>query len=72
MVKALYVVSATGIKETREWAVSANEALRTVRTLMKLRRPGVRIEDQRGNPISFFELKDLADSENRKSKTKRP
>ena len=72
MVKALYVVSATGIKETREWAVSANEALRTVRTLMKLRRPGVRIEDQRGNPISFFELKDLADIENRKSKAKRP
>jgi hypothetical protein len=54
MVKALYVVSGTGIKNMREWAPSANEALRMLRALMKLRRPGVRIEDERGNPISFF------------------
>jgi hypothetical protein len=54
VVKALYVLSGTGIKDTREWAPSANEALRMVRALMKLRRPGVRIEDQHGNSISFF------------------
>jgi hypothetical protein len=56
-VKALYVRSGTGIKDTREWAPSANETLRTARTLMKLRRPGVRIQGQHGNPVSFFELK---------------
>jgi hypothetical protein len=70
MVKALYVLSGTGIKDTREWAPSANDALRMVRTLMKLRRPSVRIEDERGNPISFFELKELADRESRKKNAK--
>jgi hypothetical protein len=47
----------------REWAVSATEALRLVREHMKLRRPGVRIEDKRGNPVTFFELKALAEDE---------
>jgi hypothetical protein len=70
MVKALYVLSGTGIKDTREWAPSANDALRMVRTLMKLRRPSVRIEDERGNPISFFELKELAGRESRKKNAK--
>jgi hypothetical protein len=32
---------------------------------MKLRRPGVRIEDERGNPVSFFQLLDLAKLETR-------
>ena len=72
MVKALYVLSGTGIKETREWAPSANEALRMVRTLMKRRRPGVRIEDEPGNPVSFFELKDLAELESHRKNAKRP
>jgi hypothetical protein len=31
---------------------------------MKLRRPSVRIEDERGNPISFVQLKDMAEREN--------
>jgi hypothetical protein len=72
MVKALYVLSGTGIKEIREWAPTAGEALRMTRALMKLRRPGVRIEDERGNPVSFFELKDLAEVESRRSKKNRP
>jgi hypothetical protein len=33
---------------------------------MKMRRPGVRIEDQRGNPVSFFQLKDMTELEARK------
>jgi hypothetical protein len=30
---------------------------------MKLRRPGVRVEDERGNPVSFFQLKEMAAAE---------
>jgi hypothetical protein len=37
-----------------------------VRAHMKLRRPGVRIEDERGNPVSFFQLKDAAELEAKK------
>jgi hypothetical protein len=63
VVKALYVVSRTGIKDNREWAPSAVEALRLVLDHMKLRRPGVRVEDERGNPVSFFQLKEMAERE---------
>jgi hypothetical protein len=45
---------------------SATEALRFVRAHMKLRRPGVRIEDERGNPVSFFQLKETAEFEAKK------
>jgi hypothetical protein len=38
---------------------------------MKQRRPGVRIEDERGNPVSFFQLKDMADLESRKKNASR-
>ena len=38
----------------REWAPSATEAFRMVLEHMRFRRPGVRIEDQRGNPVSLF------------------
>jgi hypothetical protein len=62
-VKGFIVLSGTGIRDTREWALSATTALQLVRTLMKHRRPGVRIEDERGNPISFFQLKDMAELE---------
>lgn len=59
MPRSLIVCSGTGIKEHRESAPSAAEALRLVLDHMKLRRPGVRVEDGRGNPVSFFELKEL-------------
>jgi hypothetical protein len=72
MVKGFDILSGTGIKDTREWAPSATTALQLVRTLMKLRRPGVRIEDERGNPVSFFQLKDMAELESRKKNASRP
>jgi hypothetical protein len=67
MGKALIVLSGTGIRNIREWAPSAIEALRLVRLHMKLRRPGVRVEDERGNPVSFFQLKELAELEGGKA-----
>jgi hypothetical protein len=59
----LIVLTGTGIRDTREWAPSATEALRLVREHMKLRRPAVRVEDERGNPVSFFQLKEMANLE---------
>jgi len=63
----LIVLTGTGIREAREWAPSASEALRLVRDHMKMRRPAVRIEDERGNPVSFFHLKEMAELEARKN-----
>ena len=69
--KGLIVVSGTGIKDTREWVPSATAALQLVRAHMKLRRPGVRVEDERGNPVSFFQLKEMAELESRKKNAPR-
>ena len=66
MPKGFFVLSGTNVKTVQEWAPSATEALRLIRAHMKLRRPGVRIEDERGNPVSFFQLKDMAELEARK------
>jgi hypothetical protein len=63
--RSFIVVSGTDVGVRREWAVSATEALRLVLEHTRLRRPGVRIEDRRGNPVTFFELKELAESERR-------
>jgi hypothetical protein len=60
MPKGFVVVTGTGINDTREWVPSATAALRLIREHMKLRRPGVRVEDERGTPVSFFQLKDMA------------
>jgi hypothetical protein len=60
MPKWFVVLSGTGIAERREGPCLAPEALERVRELMRLRRPGVRIEDERGRPVSFFELKEAA------------
>jgi hypothetical protein len=60
MPKGFIVITGTGTKDTREWAPSATEALRLIREHMKLRRPGVRVEDERGNPVSFFQLQEIA------------
>ena len=59
MRKTFTVLSGTG---RREFAPSATEALRLFREFMKFRRPSVRIEDERGNPVTFFQLKALAES----------
>ena len=53
-------MTGTGIRDTREWVASATTALQLVRSHMKLRRPAVRVEDELGNPVSFFQLKDMA------------
>jgi hypothetical protein len=71
-VKRFIVLSGTGIKDTREWVPPATTALQLVRAHMKLRRPGVRIEDERGNPISFFQLKDMAELESRRKSRRTP
>lgn len=63
MPEGFIVLTGTGIKDAREWAPSASAALRLIREHVKLRRPGVRVEDERGNPVSFFQLKDMAASE---------
>jgi hypothetical protein len=42
---------------------SATEAFHLVRDHMRLRRPGVRVEDELGNPVSFFQLKEMAELE---------
>ena len=66
MPKGFIVITGAGTKDTREWAPSATEALRFIREYMKLRRPGVRVEDERGNPVNFFQLKEIATQEARK------
>jgi hypothetical protein len=48
MPKGFIVLTGTGIGESREWAPSATDALRLIREHMKLRRPGVRVEDEYG------------------------
>ena len=67
---AFVVLTGTGIRrDTREWAPSATEAMRLVLNHMKVRRPGVRVEDEDRNPVSFFELKEKAEAEARKRNT---
>jgi hypothetical protein len=63
LIKGLFVLTGAGVKDTREWVPSATTALQLVRSYMKLRRPSVRIEDERGNSISFLQLKDMAELE---------
>jgi len=71
MRKGFVVLSGTGLRDSHEWAPSANEALRLIHQHLKLRRPGVRVEDECGNPVSFFELKDIAALEDRKENVSR-
>ena len=54
------IVSGTGIAARREGPFIALDALERVRELMTLRRPGVRIKDERGKDVSFFKLKEAA------------
>jgi hypothetical protein len=60
-----FILSGSSLRTFREWAPSATEALGLVRAHMKMRRPGVRIEDERTHPVSFFQLKDIAKLEAR-------
>jgi helix-turn-helix protein len=56
--EAVIILSGTGIAERRENPSHASETPQPVLHLMKLRRPCDRIEDERGNPVSLFQLKD--------------
>ena len=72
MMREKFVISSgTSIAERRAVVNGATEALEWVMHLMKLRRPGVRIEDEDGNPISFFQLKDIAATESQKENASR-
>jgi len=59
MRRLLVVCLGTGIREIRELAPNATEALRLILG-QKLRLPGVRVEDEYGKPVCFFELKEMA------------
>jgi hypothetical protein len=41
-------------------ALRDQSAPQLLRLHMKLRRPAVRVEDERGNPVSFFQLQEMA------------
>jgi hypothetical protein len=66
MPKWFAVLSGRSIAERRETIFSATDTLKVALRLMKLRRPGVRIQDERRNPVSFFRLKDEVAAEGRK------
>ena len=70
MPTAFVVLSETAVAVRRERAPSATEAVRLVRDHMKLRRPHVRIEDERGNPITALQLIDLAKLETREKESR--
>jgi hypothetical protein len=55
----------------REHTPSATEALRLVLGHMQRRRPGVKIEDETGNSVTFFQLKALAEAEGRERDRRR-
>jgi hypothetical protein len=67
MRKTFTVLSGTGIRVRREFASSATEALRLFREFTQFRRLNIRIEDERGNPVTFFQLKALTESESREN-----
>jgi hypothetical protein len=64
-VKGFIILTGSGVSDAREWVPTAVTALELVRDHMQLRRTSVRIEDERGMPVSFFQLRDMADLENR-------
>ena len=59
------------IRPQNETARSATEALELVRAHMRLRHPGLIVETEDGEELSFFQLKDLAQSETREQNTQR-
>jgi hypothetical protein len=61
----------TSILKCYDIAQSATEALQLARTHMRMRRPNLIIEDEHGNSISLFELKDMAEAENGKQNDNR-
>jgi hypothetical protein len=66
MQKRFVISSGTSIAVKSQTVRSARKALEVVREHMRLRRPGVIIEDAEGRDISFFQLKEMAESESRR------
>ncbi len=64
--KGFIILPGTGVSDTREWVPTAIMALELVRDHMQLRRTSVRIEDERGGLISFFQLRDMAELESQR------
>jgi hypothetical protein len=65
MFTSFSVISGTKMGVRRERVPSATAALRLVREYMQFRRLGVRVEDRHGNPVTFFQLMELAKAESR-------
>ena len=65
MQKRSVISSGASIALKRETVSSATKAPELVRG-MRLRRPAVTIEDAEGEQLSFFQLKELAESESRR------
>jgi len=63
MPRTFVILSGTSIHPRRETARSATEALELLREHMRLRHPNLTIETANGEELSFFQLKDLAQSE---------
>ena len=57
------ILSGTSLRPRSETARSATEALELVRAHMRLRHPGLIVQTGDGEQLSFFQLKDLAQSE---------
>ena len=67
MPKKFVIWSGTNIQPKGAGATSATEATRLVSEFMRLRRPNVRIETADGEPLSYFQLRELAALEGRKN-----
>jgi hypothetical protein len=69
MQKRFVISSGASIAVRRETVGSASKALELVREYMRLRRPGVRVEEaEGGGELTFFQLKELAESESRRER----
>ena len=66
MQKRSVISSGASVAIKRETVSSATKALELVREYMRLRRPAVTIEGAEGEQLSFFQLKELAESESRR------
>jgi hypothetical protein len=68
----MYVVSSgTSMAPTREMVTSARKALELVLGHMRQRLPNVTVADADGDRLSYFQLKELAQSEGLKENTPR-
>jgi hypothetical protein len=72
MPKRFIIRTGTEIRKSHDVARSATEALRLIRDHMRMRRPNLTIEDEDGNPITMFDLKEIAEAKEGKQNAPRP